>query len=48
MTKTEEVTMYIKSLRADLMERDEITRARHHRAALIGLHPPARAPRRRR
>jgi hypothetical protein len=27
MTKAEEITMYIRSLRADLMERDEITRA---------------------
>ena len=48
MTKAEEITMYIKSLRADLMERDRDHPRRHHRAAHVGLHPSARAPGRRR
>ncbi len=47
MTEQETITMYIESIRADLMERDRITRG-HQRAAHIGLHSSANAPSRRR
>ena len=48
MTKQETITMYIESMRADLMERDRNHARRHHRAAHIGLHSSASAPSRRR